>query len=142
MLRKRRRSLVEVCFEWMSRGDHVTLSVCGDHFDGRLTAAISDLLVLETADLVVAIRVEATDYVRSNQRSCSEGTSGSQRVQSFRAYLADFEVNAREVRLVGAEFDVLGMIDASTDDHVLVVDRSGGRWALPRHSIGYATSSA
>ena len=45
LLRQRRRSLIDVCFEWMSRGDLVTVAVGGSQFEGQLTAAVNDLLV-------------------------------------------------------------------------------------------------
>ena len=112
-LRKRRRSLVDLCFEWMGRGDRVTLGVFDTQFDGHLVAA---------AD--------------------SAGSSGERSVGSFRAYLGAAEVDQRRVRLVGRAFDVTGVIDASTDDHWLVIDEAGTSWALPSHAVGYCLTPA
>lgn len=136
-LRKRRRSLIDLCFEWMSRGDQVTIGVGAQQFDGRLVAAVGDLLVLRTKDIEVAIRLPAVGFVRCNQRAVFAGTSGERSVGSFRAYLGVAEIDGIPVRLVGQGYDITGIIDASTDDHWLIVDRNGAEWALPRQTAEY-----
>ncbi len=138
LLRKRRRSLIDVCFEWMSRGDLVTVSVVGSHFQGRLTAAVNDLLVVQTKTIEISVSLPQASHVRSDQRGTFEGTSGERSASSFRAQLGRCEIDGTPVRLVGREFDVTGIIDASTDDHALVRDSSGVEWALPRNGVGFA----
>ena len=136
-LRKRRRSIVDLCFEWMSRGDHVTIGIGDQRFEGRLVAAVNDLLVLRTNDVEVAAGVPAVDFVRNNRRAAFDGTSGERNVSSFRAYLGAAELDQRPVRLVGRGFDVTGVIGASTDDHWLVIDRNGAEWALAGRGTAY-----
>ena len=137
LLRKRRRSLGDVCFEWMSRGDLVTVGTAGIEFEGRLTAAVNDLVVMSTKTLVVAINSQLVGFVRSDKQEAFEGTTGDRSVSSFRAQLGRYEIDFTSVRLVGTRgsFDLTGTIEASTDDHVLVRDKQGLEWALPRTEI-------
>lgn len=140
LLRKRRRSITEVCFEWMSRGDRVTIAIAGTQFEGQLVAVVNDLAVLRTKTIEIAINLRVVDFVRSSQRAAGQGTSGTRSVSSFRALLGRFEIEMTPVRLVGVDkkFDITGVIDASTDDHILAKDGQGVEWALPRHQVAYA----
>lgn len=140
LLRKRRRSLIDVCFEWMNRGDLATVETVGSQFEGRLVAAVNDLLILHTKTIEVALNVTAVRFIRSDIRAAFEGSSGDRSVSSFRAQLGRFEVDATPIRLVGEAFDLTAVIDASTDDHVLVRDAQGVEWALPRNEIAYSAS--
>ncbi|MDJ0954848.1 MAG: hypothetical protein QNJ81_14315 [Acidimicrobiia bacterium] len=139
-LRKRRRSLVDVCFEWMSRGDQVTVSAAGSQYTGRLSAALNDLLVLETNDRVVAVNTGAVEFARSDGQARFPGTSGERAVASFRAYLGRHEVDGTPVRLVGATFDIVALVEACSDDHVLARDEHGVEWALPQQVIAFAVA--
>ena len=140
LLRKRRRSLIDVCFEWMSRGDLVTVAVAGTHFEGQLMAAVNDLIILQTKTIGVSVDVAAVSYVRSERPGTFSGNTGERSASSFRAQLGRFEVDAIPVRLVGGtgQFDLIAVIEASTDDHLLVRDKRGLEWALPRSQVGYA----
>lgn len=140
LLRKRRRSLRDVCFEWMSRGDLVSIATAGNHFEGHLVAVVNDLAILRTRTIEIAVKLSTVDYVRSNRRAAFAGTSGERSVSSFRALLGRFEIEGTPVRLVGMDmtFDVTGTIDASTDDHILMRDAQNLEWVLPRVRIAYA----
>lgn len=142
LLRKRRRSLTDVCYEWMSRGDLVTVAIGSSQFEGQLTAVVNDLLVVSTKTLEVAINMFLIGFVRCDQRSVFAGTTGNRSVSSFRAQLGRYEIDAAAVRLVGARgsFDLIGMIEASTDDHVVTRDTQGLEWLLPRTEIAYVIS--
>ena len=140
-LRKRRRTLVDLCFEWMSRGDQVTIGVGEHQFEGQLVAAVNDLLVLRSKDVEVAASIAAISFARCDRRGAFGGTTGERSVGSFRAYLGVAEVEQLPVRLVGTRFDVTGLIDASTDDHWLVIDRNGVEWALPHHATEYCLTT-
>ena len=143
LLRKRRRSLTDLCFEWMSRGDEVTIAVGDTHFAGRLVAVVNDLAVLRTTTIEVGFNLDAVDFVRSNRRGALTGSSGERSVSSFRALLGRFEIDGTEIRVVGRgkAFDLAGTIDASTEDHVLVRDGQGLEWALPRRAIAFVVGA-
>jgi hypothetical protein len=143
LLRKRRRKLAAVCHEWMSRGDLVTIATAGHHFEGHLVAVVNDLLVITTKTLSVSISIASMQFARSDKRAVVEGTAGGITVSSFRAALGQYEIDSSLVRLVGVEggFDLTGIIEASTDDHVLMRDNQGLEWALPRSQIAFAVGS-
>lgn len=140
LLRKRRRDLIAVCHEWMSRGDLVTVAAAGHHFEGNLEAAVNDLLIITTKTLTVAVNVARVQFARSDRRAEFEGTTGDRTVSSFRAELGRHEVEGNRVRLVGSGggFDLTGIIEASTDDHVLMRDGQGLEWVLPRNQLAFA----
>ncbi|MCP4309367.1 MAG: hypothetical protein GY926_22985 [bacterium] len=138
LLRKRRRTLEQMCFEWMSRGDLVTIAVTGRSFEGQLTAVVNDLAVMTTKTIDVAINITLAGLIRSDTRAVFAGTTGERSVSSFRAQLGRYEVDASPVRLIGEPFDVVGVIEASTDDHVVLRDAQGVEWALPRTRIAAA----
>ena len=121
----------------MSRGDLVTVATTSTQFEGRLLAAVNDLVILQTQTVEVAINIAALRFVRNDKPAWFEGSSGERSASSFRAMLGSYEVDARPVRLVGDGFDLTAVIDASTDDHVLVRDEQGVEWALPRHRIDF-----
>jgi len=122
----------------MSRGDSVTIGLSAAQHEGRLRAAVNDLVILSTRTVELAVNLSAVDFVRSNQRSAFTGTSGERSVSSFRAQLGLFEVEGKAIRLIAGEVDVAGVITASTDDHVMIQDNGGIEWALPRDRISHA----
>jgi hypothetical protein len=140
LLRKRRRRLIDVCFEWMSRGDLVTVAVAERQFEGRLVAAVNDLIIVQTKTPQVAVNVDAVQFVRSDRRAEFDGTTGDRTVSSFRAGLGRHEVEQTPVHLIGRSpaIDIVGTIEASTDDHVLLRDKRGKEWALARREIACA----
>ena len=140
VLRKRRRRLIDVCFEWMSRGDRVTVAVADRQFEGRLLVAVNDLIIVQTKTRRVAINIDLVQYVRSDRRSEFEGTTGDRAISSFRAGLGRHEIEQTPVHLIGrtTAIDLVGVIEASTDDHVLVRDQRGVEWALTRSEIACA----
>lgn len=140
LLRKRRRQLVDVCYEWMNRGDLVTVSAGGQEFEGRLVAVVNDLLVVATKTYEVVFNLATVDFARSDRQAAFSGSSGDRTVGSFRAALGRAEVDQNPIRLVGTAgvFDVTGVIDASTEDHVLMRDGQGIEWALPRSRMAFA----
>lgn len=140
LLRKRRRHLIDVCYEWMSRGDLVTISAADYEFEGRLVAAVNDVVVVATKTFEVAVNLDLAQFVRSDRKGAFAGATGDRSVSSFRAALGRAEIEQGRLRLVGRNraFDVTGVIDASTEDHVLVRGGQGAEWALPRRQVAFA----
>lgn len=140
LLRIRRRQLIDVCYEWMSRGDLVTISTADHEFEGRLVAAVNDMAVLATKTLEVAVNLDLAHFVRSDRKGAFAGSTGDRSASSFRAALGRAEIEQSRLRLVGRDraFEVTGVIDASTDDHILVKDGQGVDWALPRRQVAFA----
>ncbi len=143
LLRRRRRNLTNVLFEWMSRGDLVTVSVGTNRFEGQLTAVINDLAVVQTKTIVAAINTTALTFARTDKQTAFSGSTGNRDISSFRAFLGKHEIDKTPLRLIATSgaFDLLGVIDASTDDHLVVHDQHGLEWVLSRIEIGCAISS-
>lgn len=143
LLRKRRRSLSDVFFEWMNRGDLVTIAVGSAQFEGELTATVNDLVIMTTKTFAVAINTALISFARSDKSGAFAGTTGDRTVSSFRAQLGRYEIDATPVRLISTNesFDLVAVIEASTDDHVMVRDEQGIEWALPRTEIACAVRS-
>ncbi len=144
LLRKRRRTLTDVCFEWMSRGDLVTISTADHEFEGRLIVTVNDLAVMTTRTLEVAINIGLIHFARSDRSAAFEGTSGQRTVSSFRAELGRYEVEGIPARIVGhrGSFELTGVIEASSDDHVLVRDVHRIEWAIARNEIACLLTDA
>jgi len=136
-LRRRRRRIVDLCFEWMSRGDLVGVGIGGRTFSGRLVAAVNDYVSLDTETSRVVINLNSVRFARSERVGAFPGTTGERSVSSFRAELGRHEIEARPVRLLGAGdgFDVTGVIVVSATDHVVVVDSRRVEWLLPLEKL-------
>lgn len=136
-LRRRRRRIIDVCYEWMSRGDLVSVGIGGRAFEGRLVVAVNDLLSLHSETIMVAVNLAAVRFVRCERAGAFPGTTGERSVSSFRAELGRHEIAAHPVRLLGDgnEFDVTGVIEASAEDHLILSDGRGAQWVLPLHRI-------
>ena len=86
------RSLPDVVFELMGRGDQVTVEVPGGRrFTGRVTYAAGDLARVETPHLTVDFNLATPLALRVERRSRARGTGRSQGVLSFRARLKELE---------------------------------------------------
>ena len=137
LLRKRRRSLGDVFFEWMSRGDLVTIAVGSVQFEGELNAAVNDLVVISTKTFAAAVNTSLISFARSDQRGAFAGTAGDRSVSSFRAQLGRYEIDGTLARLISVDgaFDLVAVVEASTDDHLMVRDGQGLEWVLPRSKV-------
>ena len=118
----------------------MTVAVGDVRHEGRLTAAVNDLIVIQGQTSETSLNLAAVTFVRSDRRAEFEGTSGERSASSFRAQLGRHEVDGTPVRLQGQGLDVTGVITASTDDHVLVRDSIGAEWGIPWSEISCAVS--
>lgn len=132
-LRLRRRSLVNVLWEGMQRGDRATLTAGGHSFTGTLEAARGDLAILTTPELMVAVNLVRLDAVHLERTA--GGVSGDRTFGSLRAYLGMLEVEGLEVRILGRGVDVRGRIVVVAEDHVLVSPPGGGDTAVAMSAV-------
>ena len=118
---------------------------------GDLDVSILDELPAGRGKIITAVRpatkttdaamnLELVDFVRSDRKSEFAGSSGDRTAGSFRAALGRAEVEQKLIRVVGEAgvFDVTGVIDASTDDHIVMRDPQGHEWLLPRTKAAFA----
>jgi hypothetical protein len=128
LLRLRRRTLGRALWEAMQRGDHLTVTLGNHVFAGSLAAVRGDLAMLATGTVTLALNVGAIDLVRFERGG--EGTSGDRTYGSLRAFAGMLEVEGPTVRFIGDHVDVRGRLIVVAEDHLLVEDVSGGRWAV------------
>jgi hypothetical protein len=139
LLRLRQRTVGNVLWEAMQRGDRVTAAVGRHTFTGMLAAARGDLAILETPDMMVALHVGALDTVHLERSG--GGVTGDRTYGSLRAYLGMLEVEAAEARIVGRDLDVSGRVIVAADDHVLLATPGGGETAVGIPAIGAVVTS-
>ena len=139
-LRMRGRSLTDVLWEAMQRGDIVTLILGERELTGRLLGARNDLAVVALSDGVAAVNLSSVDAARLGRGG--EGTSGDRTYGSFRAYLGMLEVEGRPVVVLGRGVEVRGTVVAVAPDHLLVRATSDVNWALPLRAVAAVLDAA
>lgn len=128
VLRLRRRSIVNVLWEAMQRGDRVTLTLGRHSFTGKLEAARGDLAMVTTPELDVAINLSHVDAAHIERGA--GGVVGDRTFGSLRAYLGMLEVDGVSVRILGRGVDVQGRVVVVAEDHLWVEPDSGGESAI------------
>jgi len=123
VLRLRRRTMVNVLWESMQRGDRVTLTLGEHSFTGTLAAALADFALLTTPELDVAVNLGNLGAIHIER--ASGGVVGDRTFGSLRAFLGMLEVDGREVRVLGREIDVQGRVQVVADDHLLLQTTDG-----------------
>jgi len=131
-LRRRRRTIVDVCFEWMGRGDLVTVGLGSHEYQGKLVAAVNDLVIVKTRSVEASINATTIRFARSDQIAQFTGTSGRRETSSFRAQVGRFEMDRQLVKVHADDgsVELTGRVTATTDDHVLVTDSQNRAWAI------------
>ena len=138
ILRLRRRSRTDVCFELMHRGDRVRAHLPVAAVTGFIVHTASSLATLAVGasdrlhvnlDSRVVLSTEADGARQGRSRNPMEPTS-------FPALLRSFELGATRLRLelFHAPHGVAGVIGAVTPDHVLVVDEDT-KWYIPHRAV-------
>ena len=142
-LAMRTRSLADVAFEAMSRGDTLAVAAGGKTFTGRVGYAAGDLMTLETGlgridvNLAGPVAIQVVERARSGGRARAEGPGG------FRGRLLEHE-GAREVEVwaTGLAGPLRGKVKVAARDHVVFEDREGREWFLPLPTVGYVARLA
>jgi len=128
MLRLRQRSIANLLWEAMQRGDRVTVTAGSHTLTGTLAAVRGDLALLETPDLVAALNIAAVDTVQLER--AVGGATGDRTYGSLRAYLGMLEVEQAQVRVIGRDVDVTGRMVVVAGDHMLLVSPGGAETAI------------
>lgn len=142
-IRLARRTLADVAFELLGRGDTVQLNVGNERFVGVVAYARGTLATLETsAGDECHVNLEGPVTLRVTKRSEGGGRSQPEfGPDSFEARLR--ELQHGEGRVV-MSMPVIGesiacRITAVAADHVMVTDLTGQEWFVPQGQIGTVT---
>ena len=131
--RLRGRTMVDVLWEAMNRGDSVSL-VMGDRtLAGGLVAVRNDLAVVQQPDALAAVRVGAIEAVRLD--AGGEGVAGDRTYGSLASYLRMVMLDRLVVTVLGHRFEVAGVIEAVTPDHILVAATPRAEWVVTLRSL-------
>jgi hypothetical protein len=131
--RLRGRTLVDVLWEAMNRGDSVSL-VLGDRtLAGGLVAVRNDLALVQQPDALAAVRVGGIAAVKMSPGG--EGVAGDRTYGSLAAYLRMLMLDRHAVTVLGHRVEVAGVIDAVSPDHILVATQAQAQWAVPLRSL-------
>lgn len=135
----RSRSLEDVAYDLLTRGDTVQLSVAEQRFVGTLAHAQGDLATVETADGdIVHINLQGPVAMRVTRRSTEGGKSRDLYApNSFIARLRQLELQDAKVvmSVPGIGETIVGHIEAVTRDHVMFVDLIAQVWYVPLKEI-------
>jgi hypothetical protein len=130
--RLRGRTVVDAMWEAMNRGDSVSL-VMGDRtLAGALVAVRNDLALLQQPDALAAVRIGGVDALRMDPGD--EGVAGDRTHGSLASYLRMLMLDRVVVTVLGDRFEVTGVVEAVTPDHILVV-AAAGQWVVPIRSL-------
>jgi len=140
----RARSLENVAFELLSRGDAVAVTIGGAPLQGTVIHAKGDLMALQTphGDRI-DVHLGAHLAIHVLERSTAGGRSRDRHgAESFVARLRELELEATPVVLTTppAGGSVIGVIEAVTSDHVMLNDPESGTWYLPLAAIAAVTA--
>jgi len=133
-LRLASRSLTDLVWEAMHRGDAVRLSWQGGEAHGVPLAAIGDLVVFATDDGVRAVNMKVVGTVEIAERGVDRGSAGDRTVGSFVAWCRMAEGREVEVDLVGGR-RIEGRLEVTATDHLLVRGRGGFETGLARSQV-------
>jgi hypothetical protein len=136
----RRRTLADVAFDAMSRGDVVTISGAGGRHRGRVVYSAGNLAVMETADSVVNVNLEGPIAWQITERSRVGGVGRSPGSLTFRARMMELELAKEEITVEasGLADRLTGNLYGVGRDHVVVVDREGEEWFIPLATVAFA----
>jgi ribosome maturation factor RimP len=135
----RSRTLEQVAFELLSRGDTVVLAAGDRRFQGVIVHAHGDLVTLETTQgEQVHAHLDGPVLLKVIERAAAGGRARDRYgAESFLARLRELELDEIPVELVapGTREVVAGELAAVTKDHVMVTGDHGETWFIPLDQI-------
>ena len=135
----RSRSLEQVAFELLSRGDTVVLAAGDRRFQGVIVHSRGDLVTLETAQGEhVHAHLDGPVLLKVIERAATGGRGRDRYgAESFLARLREIELDEVPVELVapGTGEVVAGALAAVTKDHVMINGDHGEAWFIPLDQI-------
>jgi hypothetical protein len=136
----RARSLADVAFELLGRGDTVAAVVGSRHrFQGTFVHAKGSLATLQTGiGDSVHVNLEGPVTLEVVERSTAGGRSRDPvGAESFMAKLREIELQGHAVDIVlhSVEESIAGRIEAVTKDHVMLITPAATTWFVPIREI-------
>lgn len=113
------RSLTDVAWEAMQAGHRLRFSWPGGEAVGVPSAAVGDLVVIQTETGARALNTAALSSIEIVDKKRSGGTSGDRTVESFQAWTRMVGGQHARVGVVGGRW-LEGVVIATATDHILL----------------------
>lgn len=138
-LARRRRSLADVAFEAMSRGDRVAAAVGTRTFTGRVVFASGSLMTLEAEGATVDFNLDGPVRLRIVEAARAGGGPRTDGPGSFRGRLLELEGHHGEIEVGSPLYPdgSRGVVQVVAQDHLVLRDAAGSDWYLPLAWVGY-----
>lgn len=138
-LSTRSRSLADVAFEAMSRGDQLAAGIGERDFHGTVVHAAGNLMTLDVSGMLVDFNLDGPVRIQIVERVTAGGRVRGTGPGSFRGRLLELESAGHDLELgsplcPGA---LRGRLRVTGQDHVVFEDGSGRDWFVPLTWIGY-----
>lgn len=135
----RSRSLADVAFEAMAKGDLIAVSAGTRIFTGHVAYAAGDLMTLEAGGSPVDVNLRGPVSIRVVERARSGGIGRREGPGSFRGRLLEYEGRPGTVEMGSILFSepLRGTVRVAAQDHLLVEDQGGHEWFIPLPMVSY-----
>jgi hypothetical protein len=135
----RRRTLGDVAFELMNRGDEIGVTGAGASFAGTITHTAGDLAIVITPHSLLNVNLAGPISLRVIRRSHGGGHGQQVGSQSYRARMLEIEMSGEFVEIVSlaTQEPLAGTISIVGRDHVVAVDSNETEWFVPLSSIAF-----
>lgn len=138
-LTRRSRSLADIAFEAMSRGDRVAAGTGDRTFTGQVVYSSGDLMTLEVGRATVDFNLQGPVRLQIVEPARSGGGPRSDGPGSFRGRLLELEGHPGDIE-VGSPLlpdGLRGKIQVAAQDHLVFRDAAGTEWFVPLNWIAY-----
>lgn len=138
-LAMRKRTLAEVAFDAMGRGDRVAAGLGDRTYAGRVVYSSGDLMTLETGGGTVDFNLQGPIRLRLVEAARSGGGSRREGPGSFRGRLLELEAERGDIEIGSPLFPdgLRGRMQIAAQDHLVLQDATGAEWFVPLSWIGY-----
>ena len=134
----RRRTLADVAFELMNRGDQIGATGAGASFTGTISHTAGDLAILETPHSLVNVNLAGPVSLRVLKLAHEGGRGRSIGSPSYRSRMLELEISGESIEIVSSSSDpIAGTITTVGVDHLVVVDRDRTEWFIPLSTVAF-----
>ena len=128
------RTLTDVAWEAMQRGDRLRVSWPGGELAGVVSAAVGDLVVIRTEVGAAGINTATVTSIEAVSGDSEHGAVGDRTVESFVAWCRMLVGQPARISVTGGR-TVEGTLAAVAPDHLLIRLRGGGEVAVARTRV-------
>ena len=135
----RRRTMADIAFELMNRGDEIGVTGAGTSLIGTITHAAGDLVILQTPHSLVNVNLAGPVSLRVSHRAEKGGRGRTHGSPSYRSRMVELEMSGEIVETLSTAFSeaLVGAISIVGRDHLVITDRDRTEWFVPLAAIAF-----